>query len=47
LTDTKIIFRDLYTECQDEITTMPEPVWIDDDDKPVIKREVMIKTEPE
>lgn len=40
------MFRDLYDECQEGITTMPEPVWIDErPDVPLIKKEIMIKIE--
>jgi hypothetical protein len=41
------VFRDLYDECKEGITTMPEPVWIDERPEVPIKKEIMIKIEAE
>jgi hypothetical protein len=42
-----LMLRDLYDECQEGITTMPEPVWIDALPDIPIKKEIMIKIEAE
>ncbi|XP_059488161.1 H/ACA ribonucleoprotein complex subunit 2-like protein [Neocloeon triangulifer] len=39
-------YQELYSECQDSITTMPEPVWRDDHLQTVLVKHE-IKSEPE